>query len=157
MEDSSLRTAGILAFLDAHSSYMILGHKEPDGDCVASQLVLASYLGNKGKRTALLSAGPFARTEIALYASRFEDKLPSWASEPGVAAVILDCSSLSRTGPLGEAITALKASGLAVAIIDHHASGEPIAGDTDGQPASASAELRYIDPSSPAVAFMVQG
>lgn len=157
MEDHSVGTAGILGFLDSYTSYLIIGHKEPDGDCIASQLVLASYLGNKGKRTALLSAGPFTRTEIASYASRFEDKLPSWSSEPGVAAVILDCSSLSRTGPLGDAITQLMATGLNVAIIDHHASGETIAKDTDGRQAPSSPELRYIDPSSPAVAFMVQG
>lgn len=161
---SSLPTAGILEFLNAYSSYIVLGHKEPDGDCIASQLVLASYLGNKGKRTALLSAGPFTRTEIAAYACRFDDALPSWASEPGVAAIILDCSSLSRTGPLGDGISELMASGLAVAIIDHHASGELVAkpdADTGGTSGtggkgSSHSELRYIDPTAPAVAFMVQ-
>lgn len=150
-------TPGIHEFLDAYSSYMVLGHKEPDGDCIASQLVLASYLGKKGKRTALLSAGPFSRTEIASYASRFEDKLPSWASEPGVAAIIMDCSSLARTGPLGEALSELKASGLAVAIIDHHASGDLVVPGESGKTGSSTPELRYIDPTAPAVAFMVQG
>jgi phosphoesterase RecJ-like protein len=157
MDSFSLRSAGILDFLDSYSSFLVLGHREPDGDCIASQLVLASYLGNKGKRTALLSSGPFTRTEIASYASRFVDKLPSWASEPGVAAIILDCSSLGRTGPLGEEISVLKASGLGVAIIDHHASGELATDGEAGRTGAPLAELRYIDPTAPAVAFLVQG
>lgn len=153
----SLGTTGILEFLDTYSSYMVLGHKEPDGDCIASQLVLASYLKSKGKRTALLSAGPFTRTEIASYACRFENSLPSWASESGVAAIILDCSSLARTGPLGDEIAALMAAGLAMAVIDHHASGELVAEVGVGTRDSSFSELRYVDPTAPAVAFMVQG
>jgi phosphoesterase RecJ-like protein len=156
MQDTSLRTAGIIAFLEGYSSYLILGHKEPDGDCIASQLVLASYLESRGKRTALLSAGPFTRTEIASYASRFDDKLPPWAAEPGVAAVVLDCSSLSRTGPLGERIAELKNSGLPVAIVDHHASGEAAVVEDGGMPVAALSELRYVDSTAPAVAFMIQ-
>jgi phosphoesterase RecJ-like protein len=157
MVTSSLPAADILAFLDAYSSFIVLGHKEPDGDCIASQLVLASYLESKGKRTALLSAGPFTRTEIASYACRFEKALPSWAAEPGVAAIILDCSSLARTGPLGDEISALRPSGLAVAVIDHHASGELVAKGAPGRKDSDPPELSYIDPTAPAVAFMVQG
>ncbi|MDX9958409.1 MAG: bifunctional oligoribonuclease/PAP phosphatase NrnA [Clostridia bacterium] len=156
MHDTSIRISGILAFLESYPSYLILGHKEPDGDCIASQLVLASYLESKSKRVALLSAGPFTRTEIAHYSSRFGDKLPSWAAEPGVAAVVLDCSSLSRTGPLGEQIADLQHSGLPVAIIDHHASGQAEAVAVGGTPAATPSELRYVDSTSPAVAFMIQ-
>lgn len=157
MDQQRLQSTGIVEFLDEYSSYLVLGHKEPDGDCVASQLVLASYLGKKGKRTALLSAGPFTRTEIAPFASRFEDKLPPWASEPGVAAVILDCSSIARTGPLGDAIAVRMDSGLAVAVIDHHASRDSVAEAKAGMPGVPESILRCIDPTAPAVAFMIQG
>ena len=155
MEELNLNTAEIRTFLNSYSSYLILGHKEPDGDCVASQLVLASFLKNTGKRTALLSVGPFTRTEISKYSALFTETLPAWASEPDVAAVILDCSSLARTGALGDAILELQAAGLPLAIIDHHASGEKATADKHRN--STSSEISYIDPSSPAVALMVQG
>jgi phosphoesterase RecJ-like protein len=49
------------------------------------------------------------------------------------------------------------ASGLAVAIIDHHAAGDAGSkGEVDTQAAHVPI-LRHIDPSAPAVAFMVQG
>ncbi|HRZ89327.1 MAG TPA: bifunctional oligoribonuclease/PAP phosphatase NrnA, partial [Spirochaetia bacterium] len=49
------------AFIDGREVFLIVGHKEPDGDCIGSQLALSSFLRRKGKRTVLLSSGPFTR------------------------------------------------------------------------------------------------
>ncbi len=134
--------SGVLPFLERFGTYLIVGHKEPDGDCIGSQLALASFLKRRGKQAIVLSSGPFTRTEIASYASRFSDHFdPSVAVSGSCAVVVLDCSSLSRIGPLADSLPA----GLPVAFIDHHASGE-VAGD-----------VRLVDPKAPAVTYLVQG
>ena len=67
----------LLEFLGKHSSYLVVGHKEPDGDCVGSQLALGSFLRRRGKKVALLSAGPFTRTEIMPFEHAFSVYPPS--------------------------------------------------------------------------------
>lgn len=139
---STIRDSGVLAFLGAYSTYIIVGHKEPDGDCVGSQMALASFLERRGKKAVLLSSGPFTRIEIAEYAPLFSDVFDAQSIiGQGAAIVVVDCSSLSRIG----AISACLPAGLPVAFIDHHASGE------------ASGEVRLVDPHAPAVTYMVQG
>ncbi len=132
------QAAGVLSFLRSHDTYVIVGHREPDGDCISSQLVLASYLRRHGKTAVLLSSGPFTRVEIARYREEFLERAPNLGPDPAV--VVLDCSSLSRIGPAGDTLP----PGLPLAFIDHHAAGE------------ASGEARCIDPGAPAVAYLVQ-
>lgn len=136
VDSSSIRD--VLSFLDRYSVYFVVGHREPDGDCVSSQLVLASWLGRRGKKAVLLSSGPFTRVEIAGYKDRFLDVAPF--PSPGTAMVVLDCSSLSRVGSILDGLPA----SMPVAFVDHHAAGE------------AAGEARYVDGSSPAVAYQVQ-
>ncbi len=136
MEDS-----GILTFLGKWSNYCIVGHKEPDGDCIGSQLALGSFLARQGKRVVLLSSGPFSRTEISRYAILFSDHLDVKDVIPGnTAVVVIDCSSISRVGSIADSIPA----GLPLAFIDHHASGE------------ASGDVRFVDTGAPAVTCLVQ-
>lgn len=135
--------SGILGFLDRYSTYLVVGHKEPDGDCVGSQLALASFLRRRGKRAVLLSAGPFTRTEIAAYESRFASTIdPEGLGE--AAVVVLDCSSLSRIGSVAQALPL----GLPLAVIDHHASGQ-------GEPGEEPS-VRFVNPAAPAVTYLVQ-
>ena len=95
--------SGILPFLERYATYAVVGHKEPDGDCIGSQLALASFLERRGKRVVLLSSGPFTRTEIAAYAPRFSDDPGSALKDAGSCAlVVLDCSSISRIGSIAE-------------------------------------------------------
>jgi phosphoesterase RecJ-like protein len=126
----------ILDFIDAYPAFVIAGHKEPDGDCVGSQLALASVLARLGKEVFPVSAGPFKRPEVRAFEASFAAKLPE--VRPGLACILLDCSDISRTGELE--------AGLAdypLAVIDHHASG-----DQRGQ-------ALYIDPESPATTLLV--
>ena len=52
----------LLEFLRAHDAFIIAGHKDPDADCIGSQLALASILRRLGKQVQLFSAGPFKRS-----------------------------------------------------------------------------------------------
>ncbi len=125
----------LLDFIREGSRFLVAGHKEPDGDCVGSQLALASALRRLGKTALLLSAGPFKRPEIQKYA-------PLFVSAPiqdtaGARAFIMDCSNAARTGDIAPYL-----AGLPVAVVDHHASGE------------AFGDVSFIDVKAPSVTFM---
>jgi phosphoesterase RecJ-like protein len=128
----------LLDFIDRHQTFYVIGHKEPDGDCVGSQLALASFLKRSGKGVALCSAGPFTRTEILPYESRFSPIVPAEKPSERAAALVLDCSSLSRIGDVARTLPPVQ-----IAFIDHHAAGE------------AKGEVLYIDDRAPAVTLMV--
>ena len=130
--------AALKAFLSEHDTYVIAGHKEPDGDCAGSSLALASFLRRKGKNTVLLSAGPFNRAELRELEASFLPALPEKLAG-SVAAVVVDCSSLDRTGSIAEAL-----SGFPIAFIDHHATN------------SCGGEADFIDDAAPAAAVLIQ-
>src|SRR5258706_7967380 len=96
-------TAEAISFLQAHPSFLILGHKEPDGDCVASQLGVASLVRALGRKGGVYSVGPFDRPEIADFKDRFSSTI-STPVAPGTAAIIVDCSTPDRTGALGKSV-----------------------------------------------------
>jgi phosphoesterase RecJ-like protein len=125
--------------LAAYQHYFLIGHREPDGDCVGSQLALASFLRRQGKTVDLVSVGPFAKTEIAGYAGLFIKALPAVLPE-NTAAVVLDCSSFSRTGLDPAALPA----DYPLAYLDHHRGAAP------------EATAVCIDDKAPAVTCMVQ-
>ena len=59
------------SFLKSHNFFFIIGHKEPDGDCIYSCLAMACILKKLNLEYQLLSAGPFKRNEIASKAQLF--------------------------------------------------------------------------------------
>ncbi len=107
----------VIRFIKTHKRFAILGHKEPDGDCIASQIVMHRILRSLGKSGALVSAGPFDRPEIEQFGRLFSGSASG--GEPADAAIILDCSTPDRTGKPGEETAELPAL-----VIDHHSSGE---------------------------------
>ena len=130
--------AAILDFIRNHDKFFILGHNEPDGDCLGSQMGIAALLKKMGKNVSLYSPGPFRRPEIQEYEKLFAERFPAGSKIPG-AVLIMDCSTLERIGDgLKEDIKDLPAG-----VIDHHA-----AGDDFG-------EVRWIAPEAPAVTLMV--
>jgi len=138
----------LLVFLKQYRRFLILGHGEPDGDCLGSQLGMALLVRKLGARAVLLSPGPFRRPEIQEYSSRFQNRIPedilkdireSGPAGSGWAVLIMDCSTPERIGPeLQEDIR-----GLPVAVIDHHASGADFG------------SVRWIEPKAPAVTVLV--
>jgi phosphoesterase RecJ-like protein len=110
--------AALLRFIGSGSVFIIAGHKEPDGDCVGSQLALCSALERLGKKAIPCSAGPFKRTEVMPFAARFS-AAPDETLKAGAKVIIVDCSTPGRIGGLEACI-----KGLPAAIIDHHAVGD---------------------------------
>lgn len=127
---------GVLDFLKNPDTFLVVGHSEPDADCLGSQIALAHVVQSLGGRAVLASAGPFLRPEIKPWESLF---LADPDACPRVdRAVVLDCSSPSRAGPWQAKMT-----GLPVLVIDHHA-GTDRCGEVD-----------YIDPEAPSTALLV--
>ena len=129
-------------FIQNHNSFIIIGHKEPDGDCIASCLGLASILDHFDKPYKLISAGPFKRQEIKKYEAKFTDK-PGFMdtlerSQTGL--LITDCSELNRLGDID-----FDFNGLDTFVIDHH--------KTSALPPNAQG---CINGKVPAAAFLVQ-
>jgi len=92
----------LIEFIEQHDCFYILGHREPDGDCIGSQLALASMLRGMEKRTHVLSSGPFNKIEILPFESRFKSEVPAERDYERTAAIVVDCSSLSRIGSIAE-------------------------------------------------------
>jgi phosphoesterase RecJ-like protein len=133
--------AELLRFLEDYDTYYLVGHIEPDGDCLASSLTLGSYLRRRGKRVRHLNEGPFFRQEVKRFQEHFETELSpeETEAEHNAAAVVLDCSTPERVGNLGPALRTLP-----VAVIDHHSAGEPYG------------DVTYIVPAAPATSLLVQ-
>jgi bifunctional oligoribonuclease and PAP phosphatase NrnA len=129
---------GLVAFLDRYRRYFLVGHTEPDGDCLGSQLALGSYLAQRGKEVRLLSDGPFSRPEVMDLAGRFIKDPDSAELDHESALVMLDCSSPDRIGRVKDSLVHLPA-----AVIDHHASGDDYG------------EVSWVVPSAPSVTFMI--
>jgi phosphoesterase RecJ-like protein len=127
----------LLEFIKTGEKFLIAGHKEPDGDCVGSQLVLASVLHRIGKEAILYSSGPFNRTEIKPYEHLFVSVLNN---KNDVRVILVDCSSVNRTGEL-----ALSLEGLPKAVIDHH----------DVENYTVPGGLVYVDKAAPSTTFLV--
>lgn len=120
-------------------TFILLGHMEPDGDALSSQLALGSFLKRRGKTVILVSPGPFDRPEIAYQEKLFLKHIPSGLSKISALIVILDCSTIDRISYLGKEV-----SEFTKAVIDHHSSGESFG------------DIRYIDATAPSVTFMIQ-
>jgi phosphoesterase RecJ-like protein len=129
----------LLDFIQKGSKFLVAGHHEPDGDCVGSQLALASALKRLGKEALPCSAGPFKRTEIVPFADRFLSRIGETERE-GSRVIIVDCSAASRTGDLEESL-----KDLPTAIIDHHAT------NSEASPGT----VVFLDIKAPSVTFMV--
>ena len=130
----------LVNFINTSSRFIIAGHKEPDGDCVGSQLALRSALFRLGKEAIICAEGPYKRTELRDYIDQFATipKIP----DPKVRVIIVDCSSKERTGKLLEDLDKYPC-----AIIDHHAAIASVS--------STKEAPIYIDASSPSCTLLI--
>jgi len=117
--DSSLDISEVpeelVNFIKTGSKFIVAGHKEPDGDCVGSQLALRSVLLRMGKEAIVCSAGPFKRVELKEYSGQFVT-IPPETNKTDTKVIIIDCSGKERTGDINEIL-----GGFPCAVIDHHA------------------------------------
>lgn len=128
-------------FVESHDTFIIAGHKEPDGDCLSCCIGMSYILKHFNKPYVMLSAGPFKRTEIKTCASLFKNELPFMTQQERdkCGLIIVDCSEISRLGEIDGDF-----KGLDSYIIDHH------------KTASDSLPNAIIDAKAPAAACIVQ-
>jgi phosphoesterase RecJ-like protein len=144
MFNRSVPPPALLDFIDKYETFFIAGHKEPDADCICSQLTLSSFLSRLGKQTVLINVGPFKRNEVKTFENLFlcdVEKIKTEIksrSEASCAVIIADCSSPDRTGDIEKAY-----DGLPLAVIDHHAVGK------------GGGDIRYVDGDAPACVTLV--
>lgn len=124
----------LVQFIREGEAFIVAGHKEPDGDCVGSQLAVVSVLRRLGKKAVPCTAGPFKRSEIKPFESRFEP-CPAGPERDAFRVIVMDCSSLERTG-------GLPLEGLPLVSIDHHETAKP------------EGLAVYLDPRAPSVTFL---
>jgi phosphoesterase RecJ-like protein len=130
---------GLLDELRKRKRFLIFGHVEPDGDCLASQIVLAEFLRRQGKSVELFSSGPFDRPETSAFEALFRSEVLPADLEGDPAAVVMDCSTPDRVG----ALTA-RTRKVPLVVIDHHSSGRSFGA------------IRWVEPTAPATSFLVQ-
>ena len=139
----------LVDFIKNNGIFFIIGHEEPDGDCLGSQKALASVLNRSGKTAVLCSPGPFIRPEIRDIEPLFAKSISEAAGMAGfkcgrptaadASVIIVDCSTPERIG----AGFAADIEGLPTAVIDHHASGE------------AFGDVSFVNGGSPSTTILI--
>lgn len=107
-------------YINSHDEFLVFTHENPDGDSVGSTLALCHFLNSIGKKSHPISKGPFNKTEIAPFEAKFNDEIPIIPTEK-TGSIIIDCSSVKRTGFASPCTTTFK-------VIDHHSVVEDDAG-----------------------------
>ena len=131
----------LVQFINTGSRFIIAGNKEPDGDCVGSQLALKSAITRLGKSAVACSAGPFKRTELRDYAELFVSS-PTKEERSGAKLIIVDCSGRERTGDIKDYLDELPC-----AVIDHHSA-------VTHPPSTPQAPV-YVDANSPSCTLLI--
>jgi phosphoesterase RecJ-like protein len=141
MDDDQVRKEfeDIAGLVRRHDSFLILGHIDPDGDCIGSMLALARFLRAKGKSIKCYAPGEIAGSYLRLPdADMLSPECELTGFEHRVVFT-LDSPTLARTADLVK-----PSDGLTIVNIDHHPTNERygtvnIVGDTT----SAAAILVY--------------
>lgn len=113
----------IAAVIDSRTNFVILSHKNPDGDALGSSLALYLYLRARGKKATVVLPNRFpgflswlpVAGSVLLYEK--EQERVAEALAVAEAFFCLDFNTLSRIGELGDRV---KQSDATKVLIDHH-------------------------------------
>jgi len=130
----------ILTAIENCKEAIVIGHKNPDGDCIFSSLAMKKILEKLGKRVHLLSMGPFKNQDTKCYESLFSSTLPEGLVEKKPLVIVVDCSTADRPGELFSSLLDLE-----IVVFDHHSSGVSF----------TSPELEYIVPASVSTTLII--
>jgi phosphoesterase RecJ-like protein len=127
------------ALIETHRRFLLLGHIDPDGDCIGSMLALAAFLRGRGKEVACFTPGDMAEIYLELPLMKLflsEGELSSFKPDMIFA---LDSPTTARTAEL-----VTREDGAPIVNIDHHPTNESY-GDINviDERASAAAILVY--------------
>jgi len=131
--------AGVAALIESRRRFLLLGHIDPDGDCIGSMLALAAFLRGRGLEVGCFTPGDMAEIYLELPLVRLfirEEELVSF--EPDMVFA-LDSPTAARTADL-----VMRTDGVPIVNIDHHPTNERY-GDINiiDEHASATAVLVY--------------
>lgn len=115
MNPKSRIPAAIVDTIKGTNSFLIVGHVNPDGDCLGCMCALGIGLRRLGKKVTMLS--PEVVPELYAFLPASEEIVPlSPPGSPCDVAITVDCEDLERTG---DALEAVRSCG-ALIEIDHH-------------------------------------
>lgn len=113
----------LAAVIDSKTQFVILSHKNPDGDALGSSLALCLYLRARGKKATVVLPNRFpdflswlpAAGDVLLYEKEQENVTEVMAAAE--AFFCLDFNTLSRIGEVGEYVKCCSAPKV---LVDHH-------------------------------------
>ena len=119
--------SAIRQFIDRHDAFVVTSHINPDGDAIGSEIALALFLRQIGKKVVVMNS---TETPEVLRFLDPQDEIRIYG-EPGTqplldtvdACIIVDVNNWEQLGNIGRA---LQARSMPRACIDHHQ------GNTDG-------------------------
>jgi phosphoesterase RecJ-like protein len=109
--------AKVRQLLEEGSTFLLIGHENPDGDAVGAMSVLASYLDADGKSYRLVVCTEVP--QIFSFVDHFSEIKSDFLAGDYDAIILLDNGDLKRTGFLPR-ILAAKKKGVPIINIDHH-------------------------------------
>lgn len=133
----------IIEILKNNEQFLVVGHMNPDADCVSSQCALADFLRYKGKKVILANAGPFNKSLFNSYQDWFISSIEPYhqdLKDKKTILLVVDCSTADRIGSLQK-----ETEDFFTVVIDHHASGDDSFGN-----------IRYIDSNSPSTTILIK-
>ena len=137
----------VAAIIQRHHHFLITTHINPEGDAVGSEVGLALFLQNLGKKTVIVNSSAIPANCLFLPLAGFikiypEDYAPD-ILESADAIFIVDVNSWQHVGPFGDVI---RASSKPRVCIDHHQCPEEgFAGVTVSDTKAAAAGLLIFD------------
>ena len=134
----------LLSWLRDLDRFLLVGHADPDGDCLGSMVALAELLRDLGKKPTVLLERPPDR-HFDFLPGLAEARVWKGGEVPPVDLVILlDCHQVERTGALAAPLARREG---ALAVIDHHRPGRELPPRPD--------RVWVVDPEAAATALLV--
>ena len=129
----------VASLVEKHECMLILGHVDPDGDCIGSMLALAAYLMRRGKKVVCFTPGEMAEIYAELPLANLFVREAALAALAPDMVFALDAPTSARTADLVK-----RTDGKPVVNIDHHPTNERY-GDINiiDEKASATSILVY--------------
>jgi len=100
MSEREQAIAAIVAAIRTRQRFVLSSHARPDGDAIGSQMALALALESLGKDVALVNRDPVPGP-LTAFPGTERIRVAEAVDEAYDAAIIMECSSLDRTGVAG--------------------------------------------------------
>jgi bifunctional oligoribonuclease and PAP phosphatase NrnA len=82
-------------YIDKYDSFILLGHKSPDGDSLGSMIALGEYLLHQRSKTVYLPY-PIKFPVKYTFLENYRKEFAELKSVEGCAIIVVDCSSINR-------------------------------------------------------------